>query len=92
MLGNDLAQDGVDLARHVGSVAADVEVGLLLEKLVDLLGPFLETVLDVDLLGALAGEGGDELEVVAEDLLGFLEFSPFVSVYRSDQQRFQCGA
>ena len=72
LLRNDVTQDSVDLARHVGGVTADVEVGLLLEKLVDLLGPFLETVLDVDLLGTLAGEGGDELKVVAKDLLGFL--------------------
>lgn len=72
LLGNDVAQDGVNLARHVGGVTADVEIGLLLKELVDLLSSFLETVLDVDLLGTIAGEGGDELEVIAEDLLGFL--------------------
>lgn len=72
MLGDDSGQDGVDLARHVRGIAADVEVGFLLEELVDELGVLLEAVLDVDLFGAVAGEGGDELEVVAEGFLVLL--------------------
>lgn len=54
VLGQDLAQDGIDFACHVGSVAADIEVSLLLQKFVDLLAPVLETVLDVDLLGTFS--------------------------------------
>lgn len=77
LLGNDLAEDGVDLARHVGGVAADVDVGLLLEQLVDVLGSLLEAVLDVDLLGSLAGEGIDHLKLVAENLLGLLQWCQY---------------
>jgi hypothetical protein len=40
VLGDELAEQNVDLARHVGRVAADVEVGLLLKELVDLLAVF----------------------------------------------------
>lgn len=72
MLGNDRCQDCINLARHVRCVAADVEVGFLLEELVDELGVLLEAVLDVDLFGAVAREGGDELEVVAEGFLVLL--------------------
>jgi len=72
LLRNDLAKHRVDFTGHVGGVTTDVEVRLLLEKLVDLLRSFLQPVLDVDLLGAVAGEGGDELKVVAEDFLSFL--------------------
>ena len=72
VLGNDSGQDRVDLTSHVRCVAADVEVGLLLEELVDELGVLLEAVLDVDLFGAVAREGRDELEVVAEGLLVLL--------------------
>jgi hypothetical protein len=56
----------------VRGVAADVEVGFLLKELVDELGVLLEAVLDVDLFGAVAGEGGDELEIVAEGFLVLL--------------------
>jgi hypothetical protein len=56
----------------VRCVATDVEVGLLLEKLVDELGVLLEAVLDVDFLGTVAGEGRDQLEVVAEGFLVLL--------------------
>lgn len=73
VLGNDLAQQCVDLARHVGGVTADVEVGLLLEQPVDFLAVLLELVLHVDLLGAIAREGNVHLEVVAESLFVFLE-------------------
>jgi hypothetical protein len=36
-----------------------IEVGLLLEKVADELGVLLQTVLDVNFLGSLAGEGSD---------------------------------
>ena len=41
MRSDDLRQDRIDLARHVRCVTADVEVGLLLEELVDELGVLL---------------------------------------------------
>ena len=72
LLRDDLSENSVDLASHVGSVTANVEVSLLLQKLVDLLGALLETVLDIDLLGALTRESGHELEVITENLLGLL--------------------
>lgn len=73
MLGDDVAEHQVDLPGHVGRVTADVEVGLLLEQLADKLGVFLQTVLDVDLLGALAREGGDDLQRVTKLILVGLE-------------------
>lgn len=66
LVGDDLPKHGRDLARHVRRVAADVKVGLLEEQVVDFLGVFLEPVLNVDLLRLFAGEGGDQLEGVAE--------------------------
>jgi hypothetical protein len=71
-LGNDLSQNIVDFAGHVGSVAADVEEGLLGEQLADLGGSLLEAVLDVDLLGSLAGKGSDQFELVAKSLFVLL--------------------
>ena len=72
MLGDDLGEDLVDLARHVGRVAADVKVRLLLQEVVDFGGALAQAVLDVDLLGAGAGEGGDDFEGVAEGGFVFL--------------------
>lgn len=72
VLGDNGRQDRIDLARHVRRVAADVEVGFLLEELVDELGILLEAVLDVDLFGAVTREGGNDLEVVAEGFLVLL--------------------
>lgn len=69
LLGDDLAGEGVDFTGHVGGVTTDVEVGLLLKQSVDFGGTLAEAVLDVDLLTALTGERGDELELVAEGLL-----------------------
>jgi hypothetical protein len=45
---------------HTGGVTADVEVGAVLEPLVELLAALLHTVLDVDFAGLVAGEGGVE--------------------------------
>ena len=65
LLRNDLHQDGVDFAGHVRGVAADVEVRLLEEQLVDLLCLLLQAVLDVDLVGPFPGERGDQGELVS---------------------------
>lgn len=73
MLGDNLAQDLVDFARHVGRVAADVKVRFLLEQGVDLSRALAQAVLHVDFLGACAREGGDDFEGVAEGELVFLE-------------------
>lgn len=73
MLRDDLAEDLVDLARHVGGVAAHVEVGLLQQELVDLGRALAQAVLHVHFLVGLAGEGGDDFEGVAEGGLVFLQ-------------------
>ena len=49
-----------DVLGHAGGVAADVEVGAALEPGVELGGVLLHAVLDVDLVGLVAGEGGVE--------------------------------
>jgi hypothetical protein len=72
VLGDDLAENLVDLASHVRRVSAHVEVSLLQEELVDLGGALAQAVLDVDFLGAGAGEGGDDFEGVAEGVFVFL--------------------
>jgi hypothetical protein len=54
VFGQDLSQNGVDFTSHVGGVATDVEVGLLLNEFVNLLAALLETVLDVNLLGTFS--------------------------------------
>ncbi len=66
LLRDNRAHHIIDLTRHVRRVAADVQVRLLLEQLVDLVRALLQPVLNVDFVGAVAGEGGDELEGVAE--------------------------
>jgi len=65
LLGDDLGQHGADLARHVGRVAADVEVRLLQQQRVDLGRAFFQPLLHVDLRRLLAREGRDQLEVGA---------------------------
>lgn len=65
LLSNDVTKDQVHLAGHVSGITTDVEVGLLLQKLTDKRGLLLEAVLNVHLLGTLAGEGGDDLERIA---------------------------
>jgi hypothetical protein len=66
VLGDDLSKNLVDFTRHVGRIAADVEVGFLQQKLIDFGRALAQAVLHVDLLVALAGEGGDDFEGVAE--------------------------
>jgi hypothetical protein len=75
LLGKDLGENGVDFAGHVGSVAADIEVSLLLQQLVDLCCSLPQSVLHIHLLGSLSGEGSDDLELVAQNFLGFLHSS-----------------
>ena len=72
MLRNNLAQNLVDLARHIGRVAADVEVRLLQQEFVDFGGALAQAVLHVHFLVGFAGEGGDDFEGVAEGGLIFL--------------------
>lgn len=62
LFSNDVAKGQVDLAGHVSGITTDVEVGLLLQQVANQLGVLLQTVLDVDLLGTLTREGGDNLE------------------------------
>ena len=56
----------------MGGITTNVEVSTLFEESVDFSGVFFETVLDVDLVWSIAGEGCDELEVVAKGSLVFL--------------------
>jgi len=60
----DLAERRVDLSRHVSGVTADVEERALLDEIIDLLGMLAQSVLDVNLLWSIAGEGSDQLEGV----------------------------
>lgn len=72
-LGNDLRQNSVDLTSHVCCITTNVEIGFLGKQVADLLGSLLESVLHINLLGALSRKGGDQLEFVTESLLVFLE-------------------
>src|SRR4051794_31765158 len=65
LLGDDLKERAVDVAGHSPGVAADVEVGPLLEPTPELAGALAHPVLDVDLLGLVAREGGVEACKVA---------------------------
>jgi hypothetical protein len=54
VLSQDAADGGIDLTSHVSGITADIDVSLLLQKIVDLFAALLEPVLDVDLLGAVS--------------------------------------
>jgi hypothetical protein len=82
LIGNDVAQNQIDLAGHVRGVTTDVEIGLLLQQLADEFGVLLQAVLDVYLLGSLAGEGGDNLQGVAHLFLPGLSY--YVSLIFKD--------
>lgn len=88
-LGNDLGQDIVDFAGHVGSVAADVEEGLLGEQLANLGGSLLKAVLYIDLLGGLARKGSDQLELVAKGLLVLLLLTEIGKLTCSEQSQYK---
>jgi hypothetical protein len=66
LLSHNLRKHRVHLSCHVRSITTHVEIGFLEEQLIDFFGVLLESVLDVDFLGAFAREGGDEGEFVAE--------------------------
>lgn len=72
MLRNNLAQNLIDLARHIGRITADVEVRFLEQELVDFGRALAQAVLHVHFLVGFAGEGGDDFEGVAEGGLVFL--------------------
>jgi len=64
---DDLRDDVVDFSCHVGGVAADVEVCLLQQQVVDELAVGLDVVLDVVfLLCVFSGEGVEDAQFVAE--------------------------
>lgn len=69
MLSDDLCQDSVDLTGHVRGITTDVEVGLLLEELVDLFALLLEEMLHIDLVWPLPRERGVHHELVTHGLL-----------------------
>lgn len=58
---------------HPRSIAADVEGGLLPQKLVDSLGLFPEAVLNICPIFSLPREGHDNLNLVSECFLNILE-------------------
>lgn len=69
----DLRKDGVDLTRHMRGIATNVEISLVGQQFADLLRSLLESVLNVDLLGALSGERSDDLKLVTKSLLVILK-------------------
>jgi hypothetical protein len=71
LFADDLHEHLTDLASHVRRIATYVEIGFLLQELVDQSRILLHAVLDVDLIWLLSAEGGDEFELVAK---GFFEF------------------
>ena len=68
----NLDKSCINLAGHVVGIAASVEVGLLVEKLVDLSRIFFQTMLNIHLFGGLSGESRDHLKFVAQGLLMLL--------------------
>lgn len=81
LLGDDMTEHQVDLSGHVGRITANVEVGLLLEQVADKLGVLLQTMLDINLFGALAREGGDDFQRVTELILIGLEKQSAIVLY-----------
>ena len=69
LLSNDVAKHQVDFPSHVSSVAADVEVGLLLEQLADKVSMLSEPMLNIYFLGTFARESSDDLERVTQLVL-----------------------
>lgn len=83
MLGDDVAQGAVDVFGHARGVAADVEVGAVLEPGPQLGAVITHPVLDVDLGALVAGEGQVEVgedAVVAQagEFVAVVEVGRFV--------------
>src|SRR6266851_6499984 len=57
LLGDDVREREVDVPRHAGGVAADIEVRAILDPRIELRGPFAHAMLHVDFFGLIAGEG-----------------------------------
>lgn len=72
VLGNQLPEQCVDLACHVGGITTDVEVRLLFKELVDFFAILLKLVLNVDLLWAVTGESCVHDKIVSECFFVFL--------------------
>src|SRR3954454_25406318 len=72
-VGEDTHQCRPDILRHRFRVAADVEAGATIEPLDDLAAALPQPVLDIDLLGRVAGEGEVEAaeRTVGERVLPF---------------------
>jgi hypothetical protein len=68
LLGNDLTEHGVHLPSHVGCIATDVEIGLLLQEVVDQSCILAQPVLNIYFLRPFTGKSGNELEGVSEFL------------------------
>lgn len=77
----DLMQGRIDILSHAAGIAADIEAGALLKPLPELPGTFDHSVLNVDLLFLISGEGSVELRQVAIFVHG-LEFVPIKVVRR----------
>src|SRR5665213_1896617 len=102
-LGDDVQQRHFDVLGHAGGVAADVEVGPLLQPCEELFGVLLHTVLDVDLFALVARErrvqAGEEavalhpeelllVEIVGDGAL-FAEEEPVVAFVAVDLAVFE---
>ena len=70
--GDDLSENIIDFSGHVSSITTDVEVGLLLEQVVDQFAILLDMMLHVNLLGTFSGECIEDDQFVAKSLLIFL--------------------
>ena len=104
--GDDVEQGCLYILGHTGGVAADVEVGSPLQPLVEIFAALLHAVLDVDLAGLVAGEGGVEtgedavfvhgLELIfvkeVHGLALFAEEEPVVAFLTGDLAFFEEGA
>lgn len=73
LFSNDLPEDSINFASHMSGVTTDVEVRLLLQKIVDQDSILTQTMLHIDLLCALSRKGCEELERITQLLLKFLK-------------------
>ena len=70
LLSNDLAEHHVHLSCHICRVTTDIEVCLLLQKIVDKIRLLLQALLNVDLLpGGLTRKRKEQCKRVAKGLL-----------------------